>query len=77
MADFFHGERVILTGEVVFIDEFTYNNKRMVRVAFEDRPWSFIVDKNNISKKSICESAPFPKCNNGEGCQTCQFNEEN
>ena len=51
MSDFFHGERVILTGEVVFIDEFTYNNKRMVKVAFEDRPWSFIVDKNSISKK--------------------------
>lgn len=78
MAEFQRGERVILTHTVVFIDEFEYNNKKFARIAFEDKPWTFVIEKDSLSKKqTLCEAAPFPKCNNGEGCETCQFNEEN
>ena len=50
----------------------------MYRVKFQGFDWSFMVSEKDLKKRiSICEHAPFPKCNNGEGCQTCQFNEEN
>lgn len=50
------------------------------RVKFEGFEWSFMVSEKDLKKKPIinlCEHAPFPKCNNAEGCDTCQFNEEN
>lgn len=47
----------------------------MYRVRFEGFSWSFIVSEKDLKKmkSNICQYAPFPKCNNGEGCETCQF----
>lgn len=73
MAKFFRGERVVLTHKVVFIDEFDYNDKKFARVAFEDKPWTFIIGINSLSKYDYCKDAPFPKCNNAEGCDTCEY----
>lgn len=76
MKRFFHGERVVLTSEVVFLDQFEYNNKQFARVAFEDKPFSFIVPLSSLSGKDVCAEAPFPKCNNAEGCDTCEYGED-
>lgn len=76
MSEFFRGEIVTLTHKVVFIDKFEYNNKTFARVAFEDKPWTFIIGIESLSKRSVCEDTPFVKCNNSEGCDTCEYNEE-
>lgn len=75
MSKFFRGERVILTSEVVFLDDFEYNDRKFARVAFEDKPFSFLINLSALSKKPICSTAPFPECNNGEGCDTCKHKE--
>ena len=50
----------------------------LYRVKFDNFDWSFMVAEKDLKKKKVnlCEYAPFPKCNNAEGCETCQFNEE-
>lgn len=50
----------------------------LYRVKFENFDWSFIVSEKDLKKIkiNICEYAPFPKCNNGEGCDSCEYNKE-
>lgn len=71
------GRRVKLQCDVVIVGAYKEKEGWYYRVKFEEANWSFIVSEKELKQRSICESAPFSKCNNGEGCQTCQFNEEN
>ncbi len=71
------GQRVQLKSEVVVVGAYKESQDWLYRVKFVDSDWSFIVSEKELKKKSICENAPFVKCNNAEACETCQFNEEN
>ena len=70
------GERANLQAEVLIMGAYKENKDWIYRVKFDKADWSFIVSEKELKRKSICEHAPFAKCNNGEGCDTCQFNED-
>lgn len=71
------GQQAKLQTEVIIVGAYKESSDWLYRVKFKEADWSFIVSEKELKKVSICENAPFSKCNNGEGCQTCQFNEEN
>lgn len=71
------GQQAKLQCNVIILGAYKEREGWYYRVKFKGADWSFIVSQKELKQNSICESAPFPKCNNGEGCETCQFNEEN
>lgn len=70
------GTKVKLHTEVVVLGAYKEQEGWYYRVKFDNQKWSFIVSAEEVEKISLCDYAPFPKCNNGEGCDTCQFNKE-
>ena len=70
------GEKVEIGIPVTVVGVEKRKKGPLYRVKFDNFEWSFIVEEKDLKKRKInlCDYAPFPKCNNAEGCESCQFN---